>query len=281
MKTIWLRIPVIQKSGLAFLATATLEFGLAGVKYLITKKPFRTVKYVKESYDLERNELLISFLESPPDIDIYIYGLPNKKDFILANNRVFYDSIRAARMRCMSFILEKLRYDLDDSAKTVIEFGCGDGRNLICLKKCFPNIRFIGYELSNKSVELCRAAAKHYNLDIEFKQVDVTSANKSELMSADICFSVHALEQIPRGYDKALTLMHSLAINAVYLFEPIHELYSFSLRGVLSRIRVRVFDRVSGLYNYAKKLPAKEFFAESLGFSDNPLNETCFVKIVK
>jgi hypothetical protein len=102
--------------------------------------------------------------------------------------------------------------------------------------------------LTQSSVELGRLASKHYNLPAEFHRADITQPLPvSE--PVDVCFSVHALEQIPdaRG---AFEQMSQLARMAVVLFEPIPELWGASLLARTGRIRARHLDRLRGLYPY-------------------------------
>lgn len=280
MKTIWLRFPTFGKSSFIFLLISAIELCLKIAKRILVKKNYRSVDFVRKNYDNQRNIVLQNFLNNPIDFDEYVFGLP-ERDFILLNNKIIYNDVRTARMCLLSFIVENFRDALHIPNATFIEFGCGDGRNLLYLKRCFPSAIFIGYELSQKSVELCRAAATHFNLDVEFHQADISTCTAESLNSGTICFSVHAIEQIPFGYDNAISVMYKLASRGVYLFEPVDELYPLSPRGIISRLRVVAFDRVSGILKFSKTLVAKEFVAKRLGINGNPLNESCLIKIIK
>ena len=117
---------------------------------------WRTPETVGSSYDANAARIL-QVLENTP-WDEYIFGKKDSVDFILLHDRVIWASTEMAR----SFVLSRIEQMVDRYSTgrgTVVEFGSGSGRNLLYLKKRFPHITFVGFELSPVSVQLSRQAA--------------------------------------------------------------------------------------------------------------------------
>ena len=85
---------------------------------------------------------------------------------------------------------------------TVLEVGCGTGRNLIALAKRYPSARFYGIDISSEMLKTARAAiARHGVYDrISIAEADALTVNPRELFGRDdfdrIFFS-YTLSMIP------------------------------------------------------------------------------------
>ena len=164
---------------------------------------------------------------------------------------------------------------------TVVEFGCGDGRNLLYLQHALPGRTYVGLELSAVSCALARRLAERFGGDVTYHQADATDALPAALAprSAALVYSCHALEQMPRIFGRALAHMAEASRDAIVLLEPVPELWPWSPRGMVSRLRVRAIDRLRGLVDAARALAAGGEWtvvtARRLGAGSNPLNETC------
>jgi hypothetical protein len=72
----------------------------------------------------------------------------------------------------------------DESIKTVIEFGCGDGNQLASAK--YPN--YLGFDISEESIKRCRTLFAN-DKSKSFKTVGQLRGDKAELtMSLDVIF---------------------------------------------------------------------------------------------
>ena len=97
---------------------------------------------------------------------------------------------------------------------TVLEVGCGTGRNLIALAKRYPSARFYGIDISTEMLKTARAAiARHGVYDrISLAEADALTANPRELFGRDdfdrIFFS-YALSMIP---DWTGALVHAASL---------------------------------------------------------------------
>ena len=259
-----------------------LKFYLANLRPRHFLKVQRTVGKVRADYDASRRSILEK-LESA-DWETYIYGPDGDEDFTLLGDRIVWSSLREARSQVLDRIVNAVnRYCT--SGTTVVEFGSGDGRNLIYLKKHFPEINFIGLELSPVSVQLSRAAAEKFGVKVSFYECDICDGlpdlpPRDEISLAYSCF---ALEMIPRNVQRAIENMLSSSSGAVCFFEPVSELWPWGPRGVTSRLRVAYLNRLQGFMPALKSALRGSSWsvhlAQRMRVSHNPINEGCEIHL--
>lgn len=85
---------------------------------------------------------------------------------------------------------------------TVLEIGCGTGRNLIAAARRFPNARYFGIDISEAMLETARASAAKAGLGdrITFAQGDATAFDAATLFGTarfDRIFQSYTLSMIP------------------------------------------------------------------------------------
>jgi len=236
----------------------------------------RTPATVRENYDAERGRLLARVAEI--DWQTYVFG-PDERDFVLIDGVVRDGHLPEAR-QCLLCRLEQIVASVP-AASTIVEFGSGDGRNLLYLKRLFPTHRMVGFELSPVSVDAARAAARRFGLDISFHVANVCEpmTELGKLKDVSLTFSVHALEQMPRIYTAAVRNMVAASRDIVAMLEPVPELMPWTFRGMVSRVRIVALDRLRGLAGEMRSHAASGAWrletCRATGFGDNPLNETC------
>lgn len=212
--------------------------------------------------------------------DEVLYGQAPPGTTILAADRLAHGSYRVPREVNLERLVSHVG-SATDRGDTVVEFGCGDGRNLMYLQREFPDREFVGLELSALSCALARRLAERFGADVAIHEADVTAELPAALppRCAALAYSCHALEQMPRIFAGALANMAAVSRGTVVLLEPVPELWPWNMRGLVSRLRVRAIDRMSGLTDAATRLAAGGEWAvvarRRLGYGSNPLNETC------
>jgi hypothetical protein len=249
----------------------------------------RSPESVRSLYDGHRARLLDQIPSLSWEDMVYgnlIYGKGDHGlQFVLVNDRIEWASVRKTRAIALTRI-EKAVEAYVPSKGVAVEFGSGDGRNLIYLKRRFPDRTFIGLELSAVSVELARQLAAKFDLDVRFYQSNVCEGLPPELtaQSADLVFSCHALEQMPRIFTQAVENMLSVSKKAVVMLEPVLELWPLNRRGFVSRLRCWHIDYLRGLLPTIRKLTASSPWsiqsALRLKSANNPFNETCEIHVI-
>ena len=242
----------------------------------------RTPETVRASYDASRADLLTGL--DAMDWDSYTRFPPDLEDFVVLDGEIAWQPLRAVRTR----LLERLALIVDQHARdgaTVVEFGSGDGRNLLFLQRRFPSMRFIGLELSPVSVEVSRRAAEKFKMpQVRFETANVCDTLPSLPPAHDVvlAFSSHALEMMPRIFGRAVDNMARCSSDGLLFFEPVPELWARDVRGMASRFRVSYLDRLRGLSAKVSSLVAtgdwKLVTMQRLGMGV-PLNETCEVHV--
>jgi SAM-dependent methyltransferase len=239
-----------------------------GVRALLPKRIHRDAAQVHDEYNHERFEYWKQNLTA----DDYIFGDNELERWVVIDHKLVRGTIRDVRER----LLPRLRDRVATYSKPgdlVVEFGAGTGRNLAYLARELPDRRFLGFELTPKSVEDAREILGKFGIPVQMKVQDVTVPSDLQERAA-VAYSVQALEQLPDTLSKkAIEQMSKLARNAIVCIEPIRELYPMSIRGIASRLRQYRADYLSKLPHYANELGLHVKKLERIGNSEHPLNE--------
>ncbi len=245
------------------------SFAHYGLRALLPGRVRRDAVHVHAEYGRgERHE----YWKSELTPDEYIFDNGERERWILLDHKLVKGTLRQVRERLLPRLKERvLRYS--SPGDLVIEFGAGTGRNLAYLARELPDRRFLGLELTPRSVEDARKMLALCKVDVEMRVADMTVPVGEQ---GAVAYSVQALEQLPgkRSRD-ALAQMAAAARNAVVCIEPIRELYPHSVRGWTSRLRQLRADYLAGLPTHARELGLKVVKLERIGLAENPLNEVC------
>lgn len=121
-------------------------------------------------------------------------------DGIYKYQRYIYDATRKYYLLGRDRLLDELQ---PDDGSTVLEIGCGTGRNLIHAARCCPNARFVGFDISPAMLETARRSIARAGLSdrIDVHQADATAFELSELCGerhVGRVFISYALSMIPQ-----------------------------------------------------------------------------------
>lgn len=245
---------------------------------------WRSSEVVGRAYDRHRAQELHEL--SSLSLEDVVLSEQQICDYVLMEDRIVWSTGLPPRV----YVLERLRRAVEAYVPlggTVVEFGSGDGRNLLYLKQQFPQVRCIGLEVSPVSVELSRRLASKFGLEVDFYPCNVCAPLPADLKPhrAELVFSCFALEMMPRIFRQGLNNMGQLSTGHIVLIEPIPELWPWNLRGWISRLRVLALDRLRGA------MPVLKTWAGSSGWridstfrlktAHNPLNEGCEVHLTR
>ena len=203
---------------------------------IVAKKIFQRKKWNSDRprihYNKLRKKLLQDFRSSPPTT-VEEYGLVGIDPNGLLLKGSSTNDIRAMRAE---YIAELSRAIESYNARSILEVGCGDGRNVLALSQRYPDIQTGGFDIDKFGIELAREAVHHYGLSSNFHDIDATS-DWRHLPPADIVYSVHALEQIP-DVEGIIRMMLEKANLAVVMLEPFPD-YWTGVWGLASKLRAK------------------------------------------
>ncbi|WP_417676132.1 class I SAM-dependent methyltransferase [Roseibium sp.] len=120
-------------------------------------------------------------------------------DAVYRNQRHFYDLTRKYYLLGRDRLIERL--ELPRGA-TVLELGCGTGRNLIAAAKRYPDARFFGVDISEHMLETARHNVARAGLGdrIVFRQGDAADPLAADAFGLDVFDRViysYTLSMIP------------------------------------------------------------------------------------
>jgi tetratricopeptide (TPR) repeat protein len=165
--------------------------------------------------------------------------------------RLFLDGAGAARLRAVIFaaVLKELK------PRSVLEVGSGNGVNLLTLAGAFPEIEFVGLELTKEGVgEAQRAQCDARTVEImrEYSPVELTddsavqrinfvqgdaSALPFEDESFDLVLTVLAIEQMESIRSAALSEIARVSRHHVLMLEPFRDENQDGLKALYAHSR--------------------------------------------
>jgi SAM-dependent methyltransferase len=241
-----------------------------GVRALLLRRVTRDKAFVTNEYNNERDE----YWKQDLTLDDFIYGDNDAVLWVLIDDKLTRAKLHDVRKKLLPKLKERIEH-YSKPGDLIVEFGSGSGRNLAYLARELPDRKYLGLELTPRSVEDARRMFAGFKLDVEMRVADVTLPVELATPAA-VSYSVLALEQMPREVSReALKQMAATAKRAVICLEPIRELFPKSVRGLASRLRQYRADYLSGLTGHAKELGLDVAVAQRTGFALNPLNEIC------
>ena len=112
------------------------------------------------------------------------------------------------------------------SAKTVYEFGCGTGFNLVALAILFPEKTLWGTDFAQSSVDLINILGKQHNLNLKGHYFDMFSPPSDFPLAKDsIVFSIGAIEQLAGNFGNLFDFILRQTVGLCVHVEPVIELY--------------------------------------------------------
>lgn len=218
-------------------------------------------------------ESYAKYLEGCASLDdwLRIKGVEDVPHYCNVSGRIEYQAFNSADFNKRK-ILETLLREFP-RVKSVTEYGCGVGRNLLFLKQQLPQVEFYGYELCKPGVEVAQAAAKKFGLDVKYSQLDYVAGQQSDYVFpiTDVAFTLYSLEQLPTSNKLAMTnILAHTKLGSIHI-EPVPENYPISLRGLIGRLDHWKADYLRGFEQNLSEIDLGEVKREFLGSAHNPL----------
>ncbi len=246
-------------------------FAHYGIRALLRPPVKRDTAFVTNEYNHDHRD---EYWKPALSVDDFIYGNAVDQVWVLIDNQLMRGTVHDVRKHLLPRLCDRVA-KYSKPGDLVVEYGAGTGRNLAYLARALPDRKYLGLELTPRSVEDARKTMKQFDLPVEMEVADVTQPFAFKTRPA-VGYSVLALEQMPNTVSRdAIKQMSSAATSAVICFEPIRELYGYTLRGITSRLRQYRADYLGGLPKHARDLGLRIVVEQLSGLAHNPLNEMC------
>ena len=111
--------------------------------------------------------------------------------------------------------------------RSVFEFGCGTGLNLLHLSKLFPGKPLYGLDWAQSSCDIADQLAKAQGINLKGIKFDMYTPDSGlDLSDGDGVFTIGALEQLGTGFGPFLSFLCEKSPAICIHFETMNELYS-------------------------------------------------------
>jgi SAM-dependent methyltransferase len=212
------------------------------------------------------------FLAKAKSLDqwLRVPGVEDVPDFYNVGGRLVYEAFDSSGFY-RGVLADALRTHFP-AAKSIAEFGCGVGRNLLFLRRQ-TGLDCYGYELCRPGVEVADAAARKFDLPVKYAQLDYVNDGPEKYCfpETDVGFTMFSLEQVARQSGRAVrNILDHVGMGTIHI-EPVPENYPMSVRGMLGRIEHRRVDYLSGFDAVVRELDLRDIVVERLLSAHNPL----------
>jgi SAM-dependent methyltransferase len=200
-----------------------------------------------------------------------IPGVEDVPAYYNVDGRVSYQPFDSSGFYRKS-LLNSIREHFPD-ARSITEYGCGVGRNLLFLKRELPDLECYGYELCQPGVAVAKSAAEKFKVPVQYAQLDYVKddAEKFVFPKTDVAFTMFSLEQLPRSSERAVrNILDHVRLGSIHI-EPVPENYPRTLRGILGRIEHRKIDYLSGFDAVVRSLNLMSVTLKRMTSAHNPL----------
>ena len=249
----------------------------------------RSQKFVKENYEIGRKSFLESKVwETTKSLDDF--ELIDFRSLQLNQNNIITCKIdgNLCRTDVHSFnklINEKfynIFHKFVQPSDTIVELGCGFGYRLFMLRKRKFNNKMEGFDQSVSGIQACKEINNFFQCNIDFNVLDLIYEFDSNLLRNKIVFTYHVFEQLKHYTENIIHNIIKGRPKEVLHFEPINELYRNNINELTCKLYLHYNDYQDKLLTILKKYEKigllKITHCYRLGYSENPYNETSFIR---
>jgi len=249
----------------------------------------RSKKFVKENYEIGRKKFLESkvweTVKSLDDFELIDFRSLQLNENPIITCKMNGNLCRIRARNLIKFINEKfynLFQEFVQPQDTIVELGCGFGYRLFMLRKRKLINKMEGFDLSESGVKACQEINNFFKCNINFYVLDLISDFDSNLLRNKTVFTYHVFEQLKHYTEKVVKNIIKGEPKEVLHFEPINELYQNNLKDVTCKLYLHYNDFQDRLLTILKKYEKLGFLKIThcyrLGYSENPYNETSFIR---
>ena len=138
--------------------------------------------------------------------------------------------------------------DIDRIVKPkILDLGCGSGHRLIGLASCYPEIHFVGLDMTEKSIQTAKQLAAFHNLqNVSFIHDKIENYRDKEEYDIVVSTGVfHHMENPLKGFEVSYKALKQDGLAIIWLYHTIGE-----FNRMLQRDLVQIFSKISSPHYY-------------------------------
>lgn len=200
------------------------------------------IKYIKELFKKKEDKIYMQYMNYPYPNTWGKNGIPQR--FIEVSN--YNGPKRRASMYLTQFLdinfiqLKYLSKYKSLSEIRVLNAGCGTGEGLLQQAILYPEVKFTGIDISEKSLGIAKKHAKKLKINnVTFLQRDISKLEKEDLGSFDIIIStgvLHHLYNPLEGFKRLKTLLKEDGLLCVMVYATIGRREVYDFRDIFSKL---------------------------------------------
>jgi transketolase len=203
------------------------------------------------------SESLQNFEESNYDLNMLIPKFVKRKEVIRLNGNYIIPKDNDFETNFVTVLRMYLFQKYFYNAKTVYEFGCGAGLNLVALSRLYPEKKLYGLGWSAISCKIISKIAEKHNIKMSGISFDMFSPDyKLHLDLNSAVFTIGALEQLGKNYEPFLQFLLGKKPDICINIETMHELYNQN--NLFDYVGVQYLEKRGYLQGYLSRLRALE-----------------------
>jgi|1048.fasta_scaffold51334_1 2-polyprenyl-3-methyl-5-hydroxy-6-metoxy-1,4-benzoquinol methylase len=261
--------------------------------YVIFRLP-KLKKRTKDKVNLDYNDT--SWQKISYKIRTILVNNPNTNLRILLNNPVIGPNTKFAVMDSyvrtdpssyLDFKANKLLSLFKNKNADILELGSGFGWNLSLLRNSGHTGNLTGVDISKEGISLASYISDHYNLNIDYKVLDITDQlqlnNLFQQNMPDVIFTYQVFEQLPHESESLVKSLIKIAPSRSFiLVESSASLRPRNFSDLLSKIYVWKKDYQTALYrtlkDFERKNLIRDLYIERLRCSHKIGNESAIYR---
>ena len=249
----------------------------------------RSKEFVKENYDIARQKFFESAVWEKAN-SLEEFELIDFNSLQLDTNPLITCKLNGnlCKTRVRTFIKlanENFKNSIQEFIQPedeIVELGTGFGYRLFMLKKAKIKNKMSGFDVSESGIKACKKMDNYFKTNIEFNILDLTSDFDPSILKNKVVFTYHAFEQLNHYTEDVIKKIIEGKPKQVLHFEPVIELYKNKICDIASKVFLHYNDYQDNLLTTLQKFERlghlKVTHAYRLGYSENPYNETSFLR---
>ena len=141
--------------------------------------------------------------------------------------------------------------------KSIFEFGCGTGLNLLAMATLFPKKTLYGLDWVKSSCDIVNSLAKTQNINAKGSEFDMFNPDyELQIGSGDAVFTTGAMEQLGVNFNMFLDYLITKKVGICVHFETMMELYDQD--NIFDFIAAKYLEKRGYLNGFLKQLKIYE-----------------------